>query len=184
MRLRRRLTGDFAGHIHLAYALLPGEANNSENQARARYLKRQASIDVIWFRSDDAYKGVDEFLRYLAELPKPPEDIRSLLRFQRYEDRQRRLSPRNKRLLQYVAAQTDKSITLTDLLSRLDSEESLKTDLCAESLEDEMKYRLLYLAAVGLLTEIVESDTFRYAVPASALRPAPATSAFNLLPDR
>jgi hypothetical protein len=86
--------------------------------------------------------------------------------------------------LQYVAAQTDKSITLTDLLSRLDSEESLKTDLCAESLEDEMKYRLLYLAAVGLLTEIVESDTFRYAVPASALRPAPATSAFNLLPDR
>ena len=184
VRLRRRLTGDFAGHIPLAYALLPGESNNSENQARARYLKRQASIDVIWFRSDDAYKGVDEFLRYLAELPKPPEDIRSLLRFQRYEDRQRRLSPRNKRLLQYVAAQTDKSITLTDLLSRLDSEESLKTDLCAESLEDEMKYRLLYLAAVGLLTEIVESDTFRYAVPASALRPAPATSAFNLLPDR
>ena len=175
LRIRRRLTGDFDGHNPPAFALLPGDPREPANQARTRYLKKQTNTEVIWFRKDNSFQGFDEFLHYLAGLPKPPEDIRALLRFQRHEDRLKRLSPRNERLWHHIAGLPDQSATVNELLSQLDADPSLKGRLCTNSLEDEMKYRLLYLTEVGLVTESVEEE-FRYRVPPSARKAPPSSS--------
>jgi hypothetical protein len=172
VRLRRRLSGDFGGHIPLAYALLPGDAGDRSNQARANFLKKQARIDVIWFHRDDRFLGLDAFLKYLADLPKHPEDIRSLLRFRRYDDRLSRMTPRNKRLLDFFSSQPESSLTLNDLLTKMQGDPNLKSSLSGDdSLEDELKYRLLYLTAVGMLKETSEMDTYRYTVSDSGRKP-------------
>jgi hypothetical protein len=170
VRLRRRLSGDFEGHIPIAYALLPGDPSEPANQARAHVLKNQARIEVIWFRKDPTFSGLDQFLAFLADLPKPPEDFRSMHRFRRYEDRKSRLIGKIRNLLDYIANEPGQTITRKDLADRIDSNPPLKEQICGESVEDELKYRLLYLSVLGMLNETPEDDTFRYAVPGFAIK--------------
>jgi len=173
VRLRRRLSSDFEGHIPIAYALLPGDASEPANRAKEHVLKKQARIEVIWFRKDDAFHGLDEFLAYLGDLPKPPEDFRAMYRFRRYEDRKSRLIGRIRQLLDYIVDEPAQAITRKELATRIDSDTTLKARLCAESVEDELKYRLLYLSVLGMLNETPDGDTFRYTVPDSAARTTP-----------
>lgn len=152
VRIRRRLTADFKGSIPPAYAIMP---RNPRNEAKGKFLAVAALIEPIWYDSppnDTEHAGLDELLDQFASI-QIPEDIRTLLRFRKLSERLIRVSPRNKRLLAYIASQTGRSINLEDLVDGLQDDPKLRGEICSSAIEDELKYRMLFLMAIGLLLQ-------------------------------
>lgn len=151
VRIRRKLTADFKGLIPTAYAIMP---KNARNEARSRFLKGAASIEPIWYDApddDEEHRGLDDLLEQFARIPQPPEDFRSLLRFRKLSDRFNRVSDTNKKLLAYIASQTNRSAEFGDLMDEVTNNAELRASTAHP--ESELKYRLLFLAAIGLLWE-------------------------------
>jgi hypothetical protein len=152
IRIRRKLVADFRSSIPTAYAILP---KSPLNEARSRFLASAALIEPIWYDAaagDREHRALDDLLDQFGNI-RLPEDIRSLMRFRKLSDRLARISPRNKRLLAYIATQNGRSIDLRALTDELQYNQELREKICSNELEDEIKHRLLYLMAIGLLWE-------------------------------
>lgn len=163
VRIRRKLTGDFGGLIPRAFAIMP---RTSRNEARMKFLRMSASIDPIWYSADDPeHSGVDEMLAAFSKLPKPPEDFRNLLRFRSLADRFAHVTIRNKRLLAYIATQPERSVDLKYLLQEVAEDALLREDVSTGDIEDELRHRLLFLMAIGLLWEEKTPNKTKFAVP-------------------
>lgn len=165
VRIRRRLTKDFEGSIPIAYALMP---RNPQNEAKSLFLTTTANIQPIWYPSapgDKDHKGLDDLLGQFASID-IAEDIRNLIRFPNLNDRFSRVSPTNKRLLAYIAGQNMRSIDLTSLIDEIQFNQELRDKIGLRGeLEEEVKYRLLFLMAIGLLSQQKSSAGPIFTIP-------------------
>jgi hypothetical protein len=165
VRIRRRLNKDFRGSIPAAYALMP---KNPQNETKSLFLTTAANIQPIWYPStaeDKDHKGLDDLLGQFASID-VAEDIRNLIRFPNLNDRFSRVSPTNKKLLGHIAEKNTRSIDLTTLIDEIQFDQKLRDKIGLRGdLEEEVKYRLLFLMAIGLLSQRKSSAGPIFTIP-------------------
>jgi len=169
VRLRRRLTADFARRIPRAYAVLP---STERNRTRKMRLLRLARVHTVCYAADDdKHTGVDDFLREAAacrdtltssaDEPKDQETTLQELLGKPVGERIQSAGETNQQLLRLLARHPE-GMRHSRLVSPLYSEVLPQT--LSGRTPDELMYRVLFLMAIQLVEERRAGNERRYAV--------------------
>ncbi|MCG8095866.1 MAG: SIR2 family protein [Candidatus Thiodiazotropha endolucinida] len=182
LRIRRSLCSDFSGHIPTAYALL---ADDVDNRARQHWLKESAQIESLLFDTESggqpAYWAVDLFLAEMAKLARSGKSERShgqglspisvkLLKAMAIDERISQIGQINLDLLQLINSFPDHAATQSQIDS-IEEQHQIDLNTTLSSLSSaERFYRIMYLIAIGLLTELESADTGTlYSIPSEVV---------------
>ena len=166
LRLRRRLSSYFSGHIPTACALLP---DDEANRLRSQWLREFAQVEALLYPANEDHTGVDNFLAQAAAQA-DMVSVRGLSDGTQAElhrvsprERLRRIGDVNQRLLEYVVSQPDETVCHSELLRLGVSWTPGVTSALSGLTADELVYRVLFLVSIGLLfEEPTEDGTSRY----------------------
>lgn len=157
IRLRRKLNNEFQGLIPTAYAILE---DNDENRSRVGWLKSYAQVDCFLFSNNDKkYQYIENFLMETAVFADPKvtspytsNTIDELYKLDAIE-RISQIGAINKMILEYLLSQDNKTIRHNELIDLNNLNNPGVDQALLEMSPDEKVYRVLFLAAIGLVDE-------------------------------